>query len=129
MEENRDRPVRLPEAEFDVINVIWKYDRPVTTTDIMNDLGYERGWKLPTLVSLLLRLEERHFISSEKNGKMRYYTSLVRREDYLEMSDSEYIKRYHASSIADFLRSLYRNRKLSNEDISALYDWLKTKFN
>lgn len=57
---------KLPDAEFDIMKVVWANDPPVTTQIIMQQLGNERGWKAQTVISLMLRLMERGFIRAEK---------------------------------------------------------------
>ena len=38
---------------------------PVTTTMIMEQLGAERGWPVPALITMLTRLSEKGFVYSE----------------------------------------------------------------
>ena len=40
---------KLPETEFDVMSAIWESTPPVTTTQIMEKIGKERGWAVPAL--------------------------------------------------------------------------------
>lgn len=51
---------------------------------IMKQLGIERKWKAPTVISLMLRLVERGFLRTEKNGKERIYFPLIKKEEYLK---------------------------------------------
>ena len=61
---------KLPEAEFDVMVALWDCKvSPVNTAYLMENVGKQKGWKAPTLISFLSRLEERGFIHSEKKGK------------------------------------------------------------
>ena len=36
---------KLPDAEFDVMKVIWDNEPPVTTTSVREQLGKEKEWK------------------------------------------------------------------------------------
>ena len=60
---------KLPDAEYDVMAAIWDAEPPVNTAYLMEAVGREKGWKAPTLISFLVRLEDRGFIVSEKKGK------------------------------------------------------------
>ena len=51
-----DYTVKLPEAEFDVMNAIWDGAPPLTTSYLMQKIGHKKGWKAPTLISFLVRL-------------------------------------------------------------------------
>jgi len=59
---------KLPDAEFDVMMAVWEGNPPVNTAYLMEMVGRARGWKAPTLISFLVRLEERGYITSEKKG-------------------------------------------------------------
>ena len=88
-----DKIKKLPDAEFEVMKVVWANEPPVTTAVIMEQIGKEKEWKIQTIVSLMLRLAERGFLRSEKNGKEREYFPLVAREDYLKVERGNFMKR------------------------------------
>ena len=122
-----DYSKKLPEAEFEVMNAIWNGTPPVNTAYLMDAVGKEKGWKAPTLISFLVRLQDRGFISSEKKGKERYYTPVADRDLYVHGVTSDFIEKYHGGSFVNLLDSLYANKVLSEEDIDELLIWLKTK--
>ena len=70
---------KLPDAEFDIMKVVWDNEPPVTTTFVKDQLGKEKEWKIQTVVTLMLRLVERGFLRSEKHGKERTYFPLDRK--------------------------------------------------
>ena len=59
---------KLPDAEFDVMKVVWANEPPITANLIMEHIGNQKEWKAPTAISLLLRLVERGFLRTEKNA-------------------------------------------------------------
>ncbi|MBK5262245.1 MAG: BlaI/MecI/CopY family transcriptional regulator, partial [Peptostreptococcaceae bacterium] len=59
---------RLPDAELEVMKVVWELDAPVSTSMIMERLKY-KNWHISTVLKLISRLSERGFIKSEKNGR------------------------------------------------------------
>lgn len=120
--------IKLPDAELDVMLAIWSVEAPATSPKLMKAIGLERGWKAPTLISFLNRLCDKGFIESYKTGKERCYTPLVDREEYLQRTTIRFVEQYHSGSVANFLSSLYRGKKLNNEDIEALLAWLKEKY-
>ena len=66
-----DTMKKLPDAEFDIMKVVWANEPPITTNIIMEQLGNGRSWKAQTVISLMLRLVDRGFLSTEKQGKER----------------------------------------------------------
>lgn len=125
---NVDYNIRLPEAEFDVMMAIWSGEPPMTTGYLMKVLGNARGWKAPTLISFLVRLENRGFITSCKKGKERFYTPVANRERYLTKVTEHFVEKYHDGSFVNLLDALYHDRKFSNEEVDALLAWLQVKY-
>ena len=119
---------KLPETEFEVMLAIWNTDPPVNTAYLMEKVGQSHGWKAPTLISFLVRLEERGFISSEKKGKERLYSPLSDKSDYIQSVSEDFLDKYHGGSFVSMMESLYRNKMLSENDIDELLTWLKTKY-
>ncbi len=121
--------MKLPESELDVMIAIWNTEPPATSSKLMKALGNDRGWKVPTLISFLNRLEDRGFIESQKNGKERTYTAVADRDEYLHRLAASFVEKCYGGSVGDFLNSLYKDKMLDNNDIDALLTWLKAKYN
>lgn len=118
---------RLPDAEFEIMKVVWANQPPVTTTIIMEQLGKEKEWKIQTVVSLMLRLAERGFLRSEKHGKERTYYPLVSKDDYLRFETGNFMEQYHDSSLFSLINTLYNGKALSNNDIDELLKWARER--
>lgn len=118
---------RLPEAEFEVMSMIWKNTPPTTTTMLMKQLGNDKGWKLQTLITLLNRLIERGFLRSEKLGKERTYYPCIDHEEYIRYETALFVERYHDNSIFQLISAFSGNNKLSKEEIDELSSWLKNQ--
>lgn len=118
---------KLPDAEFDIMKVVWANEPPITTNIVMEQLGNEREWKAQTTISLMLRLVERGFLRTEKNGKERTYFPLVDREDYLKFETGNFMKQYHENSFLNLVNTLYDDEALSDADIDELLKWAKER--
>ncbi len=116
---------KLPDTEFEIMKVVWANEPPITTNMIMEQLGNMRGWKAPTVISLMLRLVERGFLTTEKNGKERIYFPLVSKEDYLRFETGDFLKNYHENSFLSFMNTLYGGKRISDQDIAEVEKWLK----
>ena len=118
---------QLPDAEFEVMKVVWANNPPITTGIIMEQLGKEKKWKAQTINSLLLRLVKRGFLLTEKKGKERIYTPLICKEDYLKFETSRFIKQYHDDSLLNLVNTLYNNKSLDEREIEELLQWVKER--
>lgn len=118
---------KLPDAEFDIMKVVWANEPPITTNMILEQLGHERDWKAQTVISLMLRLVDRGFLRTEKIGKERTYYPLVRKEDYLKFETSSFVKQYHDNSVLGLINTLYDDQALSDDEVDELLQWAKER--
>lgn len=118
---------RIPDAEFDVMKIVWDNTPPITTSIIMEQLGAERRWRAPTAISLLNRLVERGFLRTEKGGKERFYYPLISKENYLRFETEHFMKTFHGNSFVSFVSSLYDGKTLSDAEIQELAEWAKKR--
>ena len=118
---------KLPDAEFDVMKVVWSNQPPITTSIIMEQLGNTKGWKAQTVISLMLRLVERGFLSTEKRGKERTYYPLISKETYLKFETSSFMKQFHDNSVLNLVSTLYADQALTDKDVDELLAWAKER--
>lgn len=119
---------KLPDAEFEVMLAVWNANPPVNTAYLMETVGKARGWKAPTLISFLVRLEDRGYITSFKKGKERYYEPSSDKSEYVRVTSEQFVEQYHGGSFVNMMDSLYKDKRLSEDDIDELLQWLKTKY-
>ena len=73
---------QIPNAEFEIMNVIWK-DTPISTHDIVERLSYNKVWKPKTIQTMLFRLEK-GVITHDKDSQV-----VVSYMDQNELSDED----------------------------------------
>lgn len=120
---------KLPDTEFEIMKVVWANEPPINTSTVMEQLGSARGWKAPTVISLMLRLVKKGFLRTEKDGKERTYFPLIAKEDYLEFETGNFMKLYHENSFLSLVNTLYDGKQLSDSDIKELMKWVKKRRN
>ncbi|MEK3792099.1 BlaI/MecI/CopY family transcriptional regulator [Paenibacillus sp. FSL R7-0204] len=118
---------KLPDAEFDIMKVVWENNEPITTSIIMQQLERKKTWKTQTVGTLLSRLVERGFVRTEKNGKERTYFSLISKEDYLNFETSDFVERFDGNSITTLVARLFEGNKIKDSDLNQLSKWLREK--
>jgi len=118
---------KLPDAEFEIMKVVWANDLPITTSIIMEQLGKEKAWKAQTILTLMIRLVERGFLRTEKNGKERTYFPLIGKEDYLKFETGAFMERFHGNSFASLVTTLYDGKKIKSSDLDELARLLKDR--
>lgn len=117
----------LSNTEFEVMKIVWNNNAPITTNIIMEQLGKEKKWKLPTILSLMTRLVDKGFIRTEKLAKERLYYPIVDRDKYLALETKKFMKSYHDNSLKSFVDLLFEDEEIKDSDINELIDLLKEK--
>lgn len=119
---------KLPDAEFEVMKIVWANEPPISSSTIIGQLGKEKEWKArQTSISLLLRLVERGFLRTEKNGKEREYYPIVTKEEYLKFETQNFMKIYHQNSFASLVSALYGGGDISGDDIETVIKTIKER--
>lgn len=111
---------KLPDTELKVMQVIWRGEAPISTAAIREELQKERPWNLSALQTLLGRLVKRGFLTTEKQGKSRYYAPLVLEEDYLAEDSRRYFQKWTGGSLRDLVACLYENHSVTKEELEDL---------
>jgi len=111
---------KLPDAEFDIMQLVWANEPPMTTSEVMRMLGNDREWKIQTIVTLMLRLSEKGFLRSEKHGKERQYFPNITKEEYLKFEMGSFLGRFHNNSFLNLVTTVYSDESLSDADIDEL---------
>ena len=118
---------KLPDAELELMLIIWDAGRPVTRTEIEEHMGADREVLPSTVLTLLSRLEKRGFVKKERDGKTNLYSAKVEKEPYLkEISKGVLVQMFH-SSLKNFAAALYDGEELEEADVAELMAFLETK--
>ncbi len=117
----------LPNAEFEIMKVVWANEPPITTNIIMEQLGKKKKWKPQTIITLLSRLTKRGFVKTEKDGKILKYFPLVSKEKYIRFETDDFMKRFHENSFISLINTLYDNKNLKDSDFDKLIELLEEK--
>lgn len=118
---------RLPDAEFEVMKAIWSSTPPVTTKQIASILPSDNDWKPQTILTLLVRLTEKGFVDSKKQGKERLYYPLVTESEYLTYESQDFMNRFHKHSFSSLVSAFYKGKGISESDLDELENWLKER--
>ena len=118
---------RLPDTEFELMKIIWQSQPPVTTNEIMEQLGSDVSWKPQTVLTMLVRLIEKGFLTSERVGRERNYSPIIAEDKYMYIETGEFMSRYRGNSVGSLVKTMYDGKNLSKEDIRELKQWIKAQ--
>jgi len=119
--------MKLPDAELEIMKVIWHNETPISTSLIKEHLDKTRPWNVSALLTLLDRLIGRGFLSSYKQGKHRYYEILVEENDYVARENKSFLEKINDNSIIRFVTSLYDSNAITDRDLDELSAFIEEK--
>lgn len=118
---------KLPDAELELMMIIWEAGRPVTRVEIEDQLSDDREVLPNTILALLSRLEKRGFVKKERDGKMNYYSALVEKDPYLKEAGQGFLNRMFQGSFINFAAALYDGEEITQEEAAELMEFLENK--
>ena len=68
---------RLPDAELEIMKIIWKCGGSATSAHIAQKLEGKKDWAITTVLNFLARLVDRGFLTVHRSGKVNIYTPVV----------------------------------------------------
>jgi len=116
---------RLPDAELDVMLVLWNAGEPMKTSAILDVLNREKNWSMSTLQALLARLLDRGFVKAEAVNRLKYYTPAVREEAYRIRETKSFLKRLHGNSFKSLVLSLIDGEAIDENDLEEIEAMLR----
>lgn len=118
---------KLPDSEFEVMKTLWLIPSPVTASLVLENLAKENNWKLQTVGTLLTRLVDKGFLSTEKKGRERLYAPLISKEEYLSFETKQFVNQYHNKSILQLVNTFSQEDSLSDDELDALIAWAEKR--
>lgn len=120
---------RLPDAELEIMKVIWHNECPISTSEVKRIIDEESNATRTqqTVQTLINRLIAKEYIAKGKRGKEYIYTPLVAEKDYVEFESERFLRKMHGNSVTNLMRALFDSKKISDEDISELEKMFKEK--
>ena len=109
------------------MRIIWELDKPVTITEIEEQMDPGRKLSPTTILSFLSRLQEKGFLAMEKSGKNNVYIAMVDKEIYLQKESWNVLKRLYQGSVKNFFAALYDGDNLTNAELKELEEFISEK--
>lgn len=120
---------KLPEAELDIMLVLWEADKPLKAAEILDRLSAKRDWTLSTVYSMLDRLCERGYTVMTYEKRFRFYAAAAAKEEYMRMEKKSFLDNFFDSSPSRLVASLISSRDLTDKDIEELESLLMSAKN
>lgn len=119
-----DDPQPVSEAELDVLKAIWD-GGPGTVAAIrerLQTLGFD--WAYTTVQTLLYRLQEKGYVSRQKEGRAHVFDATVSRREHLRLRLSELRERVCEGSTTPLVLALVEQGEFTAEEVEYFRDLL-----
>lgn len=86
--------IALSDAEWRIMQCLWRGEGPMSARDIMDDLGEDSGWSVHSVISFLKRMEAKGAVRIG-SGRPVLYTPLLDREASVRSETKELLGRVY----------------------------------
>ncbi len=117
---------QISDAEFEVMDVIWKY-APISTNEITDRLAKTKDWSPKTIYTMLSRLEKKGVIAHEKESRVFVYTPCIPKRAYIEEESQMLANRFFDGAMKQVVVSFLNRKELSADDLDDLQRILDKK--
>lgn len=115
---------KLSDAELEIMRVLWRYNEPLTSNQILSEMSESRNWKLASLMTVLARMADKGAVCCDRSTRTNYYSTLVSEEEYKLMESESFLERLYEKSAKNLIACLYQGKKMSKENIDELREYL-----
>ena len=119
-----ERIKRLPDAELEIMLVVWKAGTPVNSSYILERLQGRRKWALATLMTVLARLTEKGFLVCKKDGRNNLYHASIGEDEYKANEGKSILEKLYGNSFKNLVTSLYNSKAIDQGDLAELRRFL-----
>lgn len=113
----------LTHSEWEIMECLWQ--RPHTLMELVASLGKSVGWSKSTVATMVRRMEEKHIIHHEEQGRTKTFYPSVSREDVTSRETKNLLQRVYNGSVGLLVSAMAKSDGLSRADIDELYEILK----
>lgn len=118
---NENEEKILPSSEFAVLSALWDAEeacgRPVCSKELLHGTDLSGRWELTTILTFLVRLGNKGFVTYEKVGRYKCFSAAVSRREYQKKALKVFLDRVMLGNRVALARLLID--EMSGEELSA----------
>ena len=111
MEEKRMENIKLGEAEYRLMNIVWEKG-PLPAMELAGICLEQYDWKKSTVYTMLKRLGDKGVLIFEE----KVVTALIPKEQVDRMESQALLEKAYRGSVPDFFAAFLQDRKLTREE-------------
>ena len=111
MEVKRMENIKLGEAEYRLMNIVWEKG-PLPAMELAGICLEQYDWKKSTVYTMLKRLGDKGVLTFEE----KVVTALIPKEQVDRMESQALLEKAYRGSVPDFFAAFLQDRKLTREE-------------
>ena len=111
MAEKRMENIKLGEAEYRLMNIVWEKG-PLPAMELAGICLEQYDWKKSTVYTMLKRLGDKGVLTFEE----KVVTALIPKEQVDRMESQALLEKAYRGSVPDFFAAFLQDRKLTREE-------------
>ena len=118
---------QISDSEMEIMQIIWSSNGVIMFAQLMEELEVKGSkWKPNTVLTFLVRLEEKGVISSVKNGRTKEYTPILSENEYLETQAKTFLQKVYGGNVKGLVSALLKQESMTKQDFDELSEfWRK----
>lgn len=121
-----DETIKISEAEWEVMRVVWTLGETDATT--INDVLSEKmQWKMATVKTLLGRLVKKEALTTRQVGKKFFYSATISEKKSIHEATQDLFLRICATRMPETLTTMIEEVELTAKDVKQLIQTLQQK--
>lgn len=114
---NREKTMKLSDNDFEIMNIIWD-EGDVTALEISHRLAEKKGWKKPTVYTLIDRLIKKGAV--ERSEPDYVCRALINKDDVRTSETAGLLERLYNGSAKLLVSGFIKEKQLSSEELQEL---------
>lgn len=111
--------MRITAAESQIMEALWR-SSPMSTEEIVAEVGSAQGWAEGTVRTLVNRLLRKKAIRGERDRTRYHYVPLVQRADYVLSESQGLLDRLFEGEVTPLIAHFAKHRALTPADMKKL---------
>lgn len=115
---------KLSDSEFEIMKVLWKENKALTSNEILDGVSDKLDWKLASLMTALARMVDKGYVYCDRSTRTNYYSAIISEEEYKIEESESFLEKLYDKSATKLIASLYKGSKISGKEIKDLREYL-----
>ena len=111
--------MRITAAESQIMEALWRTS-PMSTEEIVAEVGVAQGWAEGTVRTLVNRLLRKKAIRGERDRTRYHYVPLIQRADYVLSESQSLLDRLFEGEVTPLIAHFAKHRALTPADMKKL---------